>query len=1115
MADIKQIEVDGITYNLKDEAAREALEGKQDAITAVVSPTVTEDGGDPSASVQFENGQMNFAFSNLKGDTGETGPKGPQGDSVLVGQGDLPLAHTLGNDNTKAMSQKGVTDAVNEYTDQSRRDLMSLLAVDFANSIRKSDKFGVASPHHYAIPVEEGDVIEITAPSGSSLTYYWLEYNKVPNGAYVHGFVDVTYEDGHDYGTVAAGATSRLTAPVGAFYLYFDKPDDLLPQSLYIIKKQRDVLEDLADCIEVPVKYRVASYNISRYESNWSHSEYQHGYVIVNPGDRFVVNPKGNFVYTWLKNHKYGSGITAPKCDSCGYLDVIPANSQNIIIAPSDARTLVFTDRTTGESISFNKFSKLKPKNEQKEISVLFFGNSLTQDAVSCLPLLMKELAPDVKFRFYIYYNGGRNLQEQYGLLTNLTKPSIFSICENGESWENNNSWLTPIEIIGSFQFDVLCLQEFFSVKENDVYVPRTTYNETDAEYANLIIEWIRARYAHPFKAVTLLPAPLRSDVVKSHNLAKRGMGILLRNTSIDSLIPAGEALYQALYTSLDALGDLGHLSPDGLHAQEGLPCLLQAYTVALWIFNQLGISKGVTGSTTRITNDVYTALNVPGPNIGTGVVTGSEADNALAQKIATNAMSKEIDILTTQNDVIPVTWESGHYLNAGGESVLRNLYMVSDFIPVNSLKGKIWRHHEAYSVYVDMRSFALYSSNEESSFVAASKPSTYLFGIAKAEILDFDKVIADNPTANYIRLCHSERTDIYHCEIMDKEGKVGEIANLSYELKYVPSSTMIDNFSFSSAEECIPVLSNIDEDATSLDNKRISLGQIVFINGYYYYFYHGWGTNEQTIKDGNAHLLVAHSLDGRTWTRGYPSGVTPPVSGDNYRLMPDMSLQECCWCRVPDPEYPWRMIGNIVGSTPGNKHCHMWKSQDGFHYVDMGRVLGGHNDTQYAAVVRGNIIKLYMRKWESEDYATRKIRRVGLAYLTMDGKCITPPHAALGDYLYEGAASAIDDRRELVLSTYFNNLHDGNPKGQDMHLRAYLAEGEKFQLLDSNINECLSDDTLWAYFSPGIVSLNSVDGTTFEQEQYMLLTEGNKYHDTPASNADVWKTKLVKIIRS
>ena len=38
------------------------------------------------------------------------GPQGPQGDSVLVGQGDLPLANTIGYANDKAITQKAVTD---------------------------------------------------------------------------------------------------------------------------------------------------------------------------------------------------------------------------------------------------------------------------------------------------------------------------------------------------------------------------------------------------------------------------------------------------------------------------------------------------------------------------------------------------------------------------------------------------------------------------------------------------------------------------------------------------------------------------------------------------------------------------------------------------------------------------------------------------------------------------------------------------------------------------------------------------------------------------------------------------------------------------------------------
>ena len=47
-----------------------------------------------------------------QGQTGQTGPQGPMGESVIVGQGDLPLTHVLGQSTEKAMSQKGVTDAI-------------------------------------------------------------------------------------------------------------------------------------------------------------------------------------------------------------------------------------------------------------------------------------------------------------------------------------------------------------------------------------------------------------------------------------------------------------------------------------------------------------------------------------------------------------------------------------------------------------------------------------------------------------------------------------------------------------------------------------------------------------------------------------------------------------------------------------------------------------------------------------------------------------------------------------------------------------------------------------------------------------------------------------------
>ena len=109
-------------------------------------------------------------------------------------------------------------------------------------------------------------------------------------------------------------------------------------------------------------------------------------------------------------------------------------------------------------------------------------------------------------------------------------------------------------------------------------------------------------------------------------------------DTIAQDMIPIGMAVYNALSTDLDSLGDQGHLSPDGTHTQEGLPCLLQTYTAACWLLDKLAINKSVYGCPLRMTTSIYNSINVPGPNLGTGVITGTDAQNLLAQEVAIQA---------------------------------------------------------------------------------------------------------------------------------------------------------------------------------------------------------------------------------------------------------------------------------------------------------------------------------------------------------------------------------------------------------------------------------------------------------------------------------------------
>ena len=124
---------------------------------------------------------------------------------------------------------------------------------------------------------------------------------------------------------------------------------------------------------------------------------------------------------------------------------------------------------------------------------------------------------------------------------------------------------------------------------------------------------------------------------------------MILQSTISQDMIPNGIAVYRALDTELNSLGDTGELSPDGTHTQEGLPCLLQTYVTLCWLFDRLGINKSIYGSPMRMTTAIYNTLSIPGANLGSGVITGTDAQNLLAQEIAIKAY-KEGKQFTLEN---------------------------------------------------------------------------------------------------------------------------------------------------------------------------------------------------------------------------------------------------------------------------------------------------------------------------------------------------------------------------------------------------------------------------------------------------------------------------------
>ena len=326
----------------------------------------------------------------------------------------------------------------------------------------------------------------------------------------------------------------------------------------------------------------------------------------------------------------YGYNYTnATRYDDSGILYCYEDYTTNIIwqmFIPTDSKNLCLRRKVN------NSWGPWSYELKEKEISILFVGNSLTQDGIAYLPYLLKTYYPEVKFRFYMWYNGGFTLDEHYEYFMNDTACDIFSVCENGASWTNYNSSKKMSEILSSYTFDVVCMQEYFNYK--------TSYTEDDLIDWNNCKDYITSHYTggNPLEFISLFHAPKRSDSTTIFNRTVEGNNLILQNTIAQDMIPNGIAVYRALSTDLANLGDEGNLSPDGTHTQEGLPCLLQTYVTACWLLDKLGIARSVYGCPMRMTTDIYNTLNVPGANLGTGVITGTDAQNVLAQEVAIKA---------------------------------------------------------------------------------------------------------------------------------------------------------------------------------------------------------------------------------------------------------------------------------------------------------------------------------------------------------------------------------------------------------------------------------------------------------------------------------------------
>ncbi len=207
--------------------------------------------------------------------------------------------------------------------------------------------------------------------------------------------------------------------------------------------------------------------------------------------------------------------------------------------------------------------------------------------------------------------------------------------------------------------------------------------------------------------------------------------------------------------------------------------------------------------------------------------------------------------------------------------------------------------------------------------------------------------------------------------------------------------------------------------------------------------------------------FFFAYSKDAIHWTRKKPDG--------SSNLILENGIQEqYVFMLDSDYVYPFRLIANVKDN--GKFKLCMWKSKNGydFDFQDKKVLLEDRlHDTQNVMIPRKDVIYLYTRLWNDE--LTNRLN--GIAKFDIDGNQISQIDTLKGNYLYNSAATFIDDKYDLLQPTYMNN-RDGDKRSDLSYFKAFLNTKEGCEEIETNLNKWIKPDEYWRIVAPGCITM-------------------------------------------
>ncbi len=288
---------------------------------------------------------------------------------------------------------------------------------------------------------------------------------------------------------------------------------------------------------------------------------------------------------------------------------------------------------------------------DSMQLRILSIGNSFSRDAFSYVPFILNELMPGLDLKITIMYYPGRPLKDQWAAFqSGASEYQRDTYTTQQGAWVTEKQKPLPAELDSLKQWDLIVFQQGSgSSPRYETYQP-FLHNLTQTVRANVPgakIGWLLTP-AHP-DGYAHMPTETSHDMWE---LICDATEQAHADENFDIVFPGGTAVQNARQTPLDSLGIFGHMSADGLHLQDGIPCLIEAYTIAQKLFNYFKLPFSITLSTLHPTQQWAVSRHIPEMN-GT-VLEGSDEDYALCKRIAIRAIAKPYSLFVNQENITP-----------------------------------------------------------------------------------------------------------------------------------------------------------------------------------------------------------------------------------------------------------------------------------------------------------------------------------------------------------------------------------------------------------------------------------------------------------------------------